>query len=206
MSPWTAYARPPDSDGPDGSVRLTCFKPVHQNGRALGREGRGDARTRPSPPTGNEGEPIGQFEIHDRSSVLPRPTVALSLARLGAVPPRVRGAAQEIKCPRERGNSKAEGSAPLACHRSPSRGRTCELSLRGTCGTTASHNGPAISVFRLAVGRLWKRALERRSQRTRISWARMQRLISRWLPPARICHPYPLVRLGVVTQGGSRMR
>lgn len=67
-------------------------------------------------------------------------------------------------------------------------------------------NSPAISVFRLAVGRLWRRALERRSQRTRIPWARMQRLISRWLPPARICHPYPLVRLGVVTQGGSRMR
>jgi group II intron reverse transcriptase/maturase len=67
-------------------------------------------------------------------------------------------------------------------------------------------NGRAISAFRFAVGRLWKRSLERRSQRTRISWARMQRLISRWLPPARICHPYPLVRLGVVTQGGSRMR
>jgi RNA-directed DNA polymerase len=32
------------------------------------------------------------------------------------------------------------------------------------------------------------------------------RLIARWLPPAHVCHPYPLVRLGVITQGGSRMR
>ena len=37
-------------------------------------------------------------------------------------------------------------------------------------------------------------------------WRRMMRYIARWLPPARICHPYPLVRLGVVTQGKSRMR
>jgi group II intron reverse transcriptase/maturase len=67
-------------------------------------------------------------------------------------------------------------------------------------------NHRAIHAFRWAVGRLWKRALERRSQRTRVPWARMSRLITRWLPPARVCHPYPLVRLGVVTQGGSRMR
>ncbi|MGD0948029.1 MAG: reverse transcriptase domain-containing protein [Candidatus Binatia bacterium] len=67
-------------------------------------------------------------------------------------------------------------------------------------------NSRAISAFRWAVGRLWKRALERRSQRTRIAWARMRRLIDRWIPPARVCHPYPLVRLGVMTQGGSRMR
>ena len=67
-------------------------------------------------------------------------------------------------------------------------------------------NSKAISAFRFAVGRLWKRSLERRSERTRISWERMVRLIARWLPPARICHPYPLHRLGVATQGKSRMR
>jgi hypothetical protein len=27
-----------------------------------------------------------------------------------------------------------------------------------------------------------------------------------WFPPARVCHPYPLVRLGVLTHGGSQMR
>ena len=67
-------------------------------------------------------------------------------------------------------------------------------------------NSRSIWAFRLSIGRLWKWVLERRSQRTRVSWARMSCLIARWLPPARICHPYPLVRLGVSTQGGSRMR
>jgi RNA-directed DNA polymerase len=59
-------------------------------------------------------------------------------------------------------------------------------------------NGPALHLFRFRVGRLWHRALSRRSQRGRVRWDRMRRLISRWLPPARICHPYPLRRLGVI--------
>ena len=33
----------------------------------------------------------------------------------------------------------------------------------------------------------------------RVVWDRMRRLIDRWLPPARVCHPYPLRRLGVIT-------
>jgi group II intron reverse transcriptase/maturase len=60
-------------------------------------------------------------------------------------------------------------------------------------------NGPAIALFRFQVGRLWYRTLRRRSQKTRLNWERMRRLIDRWLPPARICHPYPLRRLGVIT-------
>jgi group II intron reverse transcriptase/maturase len=67
-------------------------------------------------------------------------------------------------------------------------------------------NGPALVAFRKAVGRIWRRALLRRSQKHRLPWQRMGRLIDRWLPPARICHPYPLVRLGVATRGKSRMR
>ena len=31
-------------------------------------------------------------------------------------------------------------------------------------------------------------------------------VLQRWLPPARICHPWPSQRLGVITQGKSRMR
>jgi RNA-directed DNA polymerase len=67
-------------------------------------------------------------------------------------------------------------------------------------------NGPAIRLFHQEVGRLWHRVLLRRSQTPCLPWRRMQRYITRWLPPARICHPYPLVRLGVVTQGRSRMQ
>jgi RNA-directed DNA polymerase len=49
------------------------------------------------------------------------------------------------------------------------------------------------------VGRLWHRALSRRSQNGRIPWDRMHRHIARWLPPVRIYHPYPLRRMGVIT-------
>jgi len=60
-------------------------------------------------------------------------------------------------------------------------------------------NGSALSTFCFQVGRLWYRALRRRSQTARLNWERMRRLIQRWLPPPRFTHPYPLRRLGVVT-------
>jgi RNA-directed DNA polymerase len=60
-------------------------------------------------------------------------------------------------------------------------------------------NGPALSTFWRQVCWRWHRVLSRRSQRSRVTWDRMQRLINRWLPPPRICHPYPLCRLGVIT-------
>lgn len=60
-------------------------------------------------------------------------------------------------------------------------------------------NGPALHRFRFQVGWLWHRALSRRSQNGRVLWDRMRRLIDGWLPRARVCHPYPLRRLGVIT-------
>jgi group II intron reverse transcriptase/maturase len=60
-------------------------------------------------------------------------------------------------------------------------------------------NSAALSLFRFRVGWLWHRALSRRSQNGRVRWDRMRPLIDRWLPPARVCHPYPLRRLGVIT-------
>jgi group II intron reverse transcriptase/maturase len=60
-------------------------------------------------------------------------------------------------------------------------------------------NSRAIWAFRRQVARYWWRMLCRRSQRGRITWARMKRLIDRWLPPVRVRHPYPLRRLGVIT-------
>jgi group II intron reverse transcriptase/maturase len=60
-------------------------------------------------------------------------------------------------------------------------------------------NAPALNLFRFQVARLWYRTLCRRSQKGRVLWARMKRLIERYLPPARICHPYPLRRMGVIT-------
>jgi group II intron reverse transcriptase/maturase len=60
-------------------------------------------------------------------------------------------------------------------------------------------NTPALHRFRFGVGGLWYRALCRRSHKGRPRWERMRRLLARWLPPARVCHPYPLRRLGVIT-------
>lgn len=55
-------------------------------------------------------------------------------------------------------------------------------------------NSTALSTFRLAVIRLWHAALRRRSQRHRIDRQRMDRLVQRWLPPVRVCHPWPWAR------------
>jgi RNA-directed DNA polymerase len=66
-------------------------------------------------------------------------------------------------------------------------------------------NSPPIYAFAHGVSYLWWRTLRRRSQRS-MPWPRMRRHIARWIPPVRICHPHPLVRFGVITQGGSRMR
>jgi hypothetical protein len=60
-------------------------------------------------------------------------------------------------------------------------------------------NLPSLYTFRFQVGRLWYRTLRRRSQKKRLTWERMYRLIGKWLPPAMIHHPYPLRRLGVIT-------
>jgi hypothetical protein len=45
-----------------------------------------------------------------------------------------------------------------------------------------------------------------RGQRGRISEARMNRIVARWLPNPRICQPYPSARLAVMIQGKSPVR
>jgi hypothetical protein len=54
-------------------------------------------------------------------------------------------------------------------------------------------NTGAVAAFRTQVTRHWYKALRRRSQRTRLNWERMGRLAKRWLPPARVKHPFPEV-------------
>jgi RNA-directed DNA polymerase len=60
-------------------------------------------------------------------------------------------------------------------------------------------NSESIRAFRFTICRLWFRVLRRRSDKTYLNWSRMKRLIDRWIPPARICHPYPSERLVVTT-------
>ena len=59
------------------------------------------------------------------------------------------------------------------------------------------HNYNALKVFHHEVTRRWLRALRRRSQRTSVTWERMQRLVRSWLPYPRIMHPFPEERLRV---------
>jgi group II intron reverse transcriptase/maturase len=67
-------------------------------------------------------------------------------------------------------------------------------------------NGQSLSGFRTQAIRHWHRALRRRSQRDRTNWARTDRLAQRWIPPARILHPWPDKRFDVKTRGKSPVR
>ncbi len=55
-------------------------------------------------------------------------------------------------------------------------------------------NLKAVAAFRDQVARHWLKTLRRRSQKTRTDWARMHRITTRWLPPARVMHPFPQAR------------
>ena len=57
----------------------------------------------------------------------------------------------------------------------------------------------AMKTFYWQVGRMWHRALERRSQKAQVTWQRMQKIIDRWLPKPHNTHPYPDHRFGVTT-------
>jgi RNA-directed DNA polymerase len=86
----------------------------------------------------------------------------------------------------------------------PEQGRWLASVVRGHLAYYAvPGNIVAVAAFRDQVARLWLRALRRRSQRTRLNWTRMHRLEIRWLPPARILHPWPDARFDARTQGRS---
>ena len=58
-------------------------------------------------------------------------------------------------------------------------------------------NLKAVSSFIYELRRRWMRALQRRSQKTRITWTRYSRLAAGWLPRVRNIHPYPDHRFAV---------
>src|SRR5919199_278721 len=55
-------------------------------------------------------------------------------------------------------------------------------------------DGRALAAFRYHILDLWRRALRRRSQRTKLTWERMVKLADAWLPRPRILHPWPQQR------------
>jgi hypothetical protein len=89
----------------------------------------------------------------------------------------------------------------------PEQGKWLASVVRGHLAYYAvPGNGDAITAFRTQATRHWCRALRRRSQRHRLDWERMNRLAIRWLPPARILHPWPDDRFDANTQGRSPVR
>lgn len=64
----------------------------------------------------------------------------------------------------------------------------------------------ALICFRRAIFRLWRHALRRRSQRSRTTNERVERLMAEWLPDPKIRHPWPDARFDVRIRGKNRMR
>ena len=58
-------------------------------------------------------------------------------------------------------------------------------------------NSAALETFRHYVTDLWRRSLQRRSQKDRMTWERMAMLANDWLPKPRILHPWPNARFAV---------
>jgi RNA-directed DNA polymerase len=89
----------------------------------------------------------------------------------------------------------------------PDQGRWLAAALRGHYAYYGvPTNIEALDSFRRTVERSWYRSLRRRSQRSRLDWYRMRRLVARWLPSVHIVHPWPYQRFKVRTQGKSPVR
>lgn len=59
-------------------------------------------------------------------------------------------------------------------------------------------NREALDTFRTQISFAWLRALRRRSQKGKsLTWERMQRQMMKWIPTARVLHPYPNQRFCV---------
>jgi group II intron reverse transcriptase/maturase len=88
----------------------------------------------------------------------------------------------------------------------PAQGSWLQSVVRGYFAYHAiPGNWKALGAFRTQVVRMWYKSLRRRSQKTRITWQRMTDIANRWLPPARILHPWPEQRLAATIRGRSRM-
>ena len=77
----------------------------------------------------------------------------------------------------------------------PEQGRWLERVVRGWFGYHAvPTNFRALDAFRHHVVVLWRRTLNRRSQKANTPWTRMTRIATDFLPAARISQPWPSVR------------
>ena len=78
------------------------------------------------------------------------------------------------------------------------QGKWLRQVVRGYFGYHAvPTNCKSMSTFRHYVMDLWRRALQRRSQRDRSTWERIAQLAAEFLPLPRILHPWPSERFAV---------
>ena len=76
------------------------------------------------------------------------------------------------------------------------QGEWLKTVVRGYFGYHAiPGNMKAIGTFRTQVARIWYKTLRRRSQKTNLDWVKMNVIVDKWLPRARILHPWPEERL-----------
>ncbi len=82
----------------------------------------------------------------------------------------------------------------------PEQGAWLRAVVRGYFGYHAvPTNVRTLERFRTEVTRYWLRTLRRRSQKSRITWERMNRMAERWLPRPQILHPWPEQRFHAMT-------
>jgi group II intron reverse transcriptase/maturase len=80
----------------------------------------------------------------------------------------------------------------------PVQGRWLTQVVNGYCAYHAvPTNRRALMAFRHHVTDLWRRTLRRRSQKDRLTWARMAKLADAWLPRPHLLHPWPSERFAV---------
>ena len=58
-------------------------------------------------------------------------------------------------------------------------------------------NSRALNAFRHHVTNLWRRSLQRHSQKDRTTWERITKLVDDFLPEPQILHPWPKARFAV---------
>ena len=80
----------------------------------------------------------------------------------------------------------------------PDQGRWLKQVVRGFFAYHAvPTNSRALVAFRHHVTNLWRRTLQRRSQKDRLTWERIRKIADDWLPQPRILHPWPAQRFAV---------
>lgn len=80
----------------------------------------------------------------------------------------------------------------------PEQGKWLKSVVEGHCRYYGvPTNLQQLVAFRYEVTRLWQRSLKRRSQTSDLPWKRMKRIVDRWIPHAKLHHPFPPKRLCV---------